>query len=70
MSLMWMPAQTTVPPCRIAASAAGTQRAVRREDDHGIEFVGWPFGCVAGPARLRAHRANSCDSTSAARVPA
>ena len=40
MSLMWMPAQTTVPPLRTAASATGTSSPAGREDDGRVELDG------------------------------
>ena len=43
MSLMCMPAQTTVPPLATVPSAAGTRASYRGEDDRRVQFLGRRF---------------------------
>ena len=69
MSLMWMPAQTTVPPFAVARSAAGTCSPT------GANRIAASSSSGAGPAASPAHsapssRANRCASSSPARVNA
>ena len=40
MSLMWMPAHTTVPPLRDSTECERDERADRREDDRRVELLG------------------------------
>ena len=69
MSLMWIPAHTTLPPFATARSAAGTSSPA------GAKMSAASSSSGAGPSASPAHsapseRANACDSTSSARVKA
>ena len=56
MSLIWMPPHTTVPPLRVAASAAGTSAPTGREDQRRVELLGRALVRAAGPYRAEAAR--------------
>ena len=56
MSLMWMPAQTTVPPRPQRAQRRRHQRADRREDDGGVERLRRRGVGAAGPGRAERAR--------------
>ena len=49
MSLMWMPAHTTVPPLRDGAQRRGNERTDRREDDRRVERLGRRGPSLARP---------------------
>ncbi len=51
MSLMWMPAQTTVPPFGDDPQRGRHQGADRREDQRGVERLGRRRVGAAGPDR-------------------
>ena len=63
MSLMWMPAQTTVPPLALARSAAGTSAptgakmiAASSSSGGGPQRVARPLGAQLAGERLAARR--------------
>ena len=69
MSLMWMPPQTTVPPGRIARSAAGTSAPTGAKMIAASSASGG--GCIGAAGPLAAEpRANACAGASPGRVKA
>ena len=69
MSLMWMPAQTTVPPLSDGAQRHRHERADRREDQRRVERLGRRLVGAARPAAPSV-RANACAALSPGRVKA
>ena len=60
MSLMWMPAQTTVPPGATAAQRERHERADGREDDRGVERLGRRARSEPPAHAAPSSRANAC----------
>jgi hypothetical protein len=56
MSLMWMPAQTTRPPLRIAFNASGDEVPDGRIDDRRVERLGWRLVGATRPRGAEAPR--------------
>ena len=67
MSLMWIPAHTTVPPGAVARSAAGTSAPTGAKISAASSGSG--PGCMASPAHSApSERASACAPSSPARV--
>ena len=69
MSVMWIPAHTTVPPFAVARKGRRDERSHRSEDDRRVQLFGRRRQGVAGPLGPDSS-ANRCDTSSSARVRA